>query len=135
MALPRPDVVAAKLAHGEAYGPTGLSASLALGLSTQVPRVDSFVISGRRPEGINGIHFESRPTRRGRTEAHLRPIEVALLETLSAWDAVVELNATDARDRIRALVADGTLDASRLAAAASTEPRKVQAKLRELVAV
>lgn len=135
MSPPKPAVLVAKLVGGVGYGPGGLSAALALGLSTQVPRIEQYAIPTRKPEGISNIDFRSRAARRARLAAKLRPNEVALLEVLHDWDALVEIPRTEARDRIAGLLGNGELDRSRLAMAARSEPRKVQQELRELLAL
>ena len=71
-----PDPVDAAMAvAGRGAGPAGWSATLALGLSTQVPATPTIAVVGRPPKGIDGVRFVSRSNLDRRD---LTPIEVAV---------------------------------------------------------
>lgn len=117
---------------GGGTGPAGWSAALALGLSTQVPRRETIAVPGRAPRNPGPIHVVSRAAGTKRRDERLRPVEVALLEVLRNWDALVE--APDAVDRIGRLVDTGALRVDRLVRASATEPPRVRERLRHLLA-
>ena len=68
-----------------------------------------------------------------RRSERLRPAEVALLEVLRDWPALVELPDSDAADRIAGLVKASTIRVDKLARASATEPPLVRERLRALL--
>lgn len=125
--MTRPSALEVALAVGGAgSGPAGVAAAQLLGLTTQVPATVEVAIPGKVPEPMPGVRFRSRPyTRR---EHRLRPAEVAVLELLrdphaaeATWPQVVE--------RIRELIADGSVRSAVLDISATEEPR-VEARAR-----
>jgi hypothetical protein len=116
-------------------GPSGYSAALALGLSTQVPRNETFAIPMRTPTGLpEGINVVSRSARRGRLDAKLRPQEVAWLEIAEGWHDHVS-DPAEAEALFRASIDSGEVRADRLATASGTEPSSVRATVAELLRV
>jgi Family of unknown function (DUF6088) len=114
-------------------GPSGHSAALALGLSTQVPRVETFALPLRPPTGLpEGIRVVSRSARRGRLDAKLRPKEVAWLEIAGTWRDHLS-DPTDAADRFRAHLDAGEIRPDRIAVAARTEPPAVKQMIADLL--
>ena len=61
-----------------------------------------------------------------------RPGEVALLEVLREWNALVEISDDDALRKIANFIATGALRPEKLARAADTEPSRVRERLRWL---
>jgi len=107
-------------------GPSGYSAALALGLSTQVPRHETFALPIRTPTGLpEGIKVVSRAARRGRLDAKLRPLEVAWLEIADSWRDHVSDPAETERQFLAALNSESVRPGS-IAAAARTEPPAVK---------
>jgi hypothetical protein len=133
MSPPPAQALIATLAGTSGVGPAGLSAAHELRLSTQVPKRQQVAVPERPPADIGHIHFVSRANRRGRVDASLRPIEVALLEALNSWEQVLEVPQEEAWARLTSLVADGKVRASNLAKASDTEPAKVRIRLRNLL--
>lgn len=133
MAPPPTDRLTGKLVGGVGTGPSGLSAAVALGLSTQVPRREMIAVAGRVPRNAGVVHFVSRAASTKRRDERLRPLEVALLEVLRDWDALIEVPTHDAVDRIGRLVGSGALRLDRLARASETEPPRVRDRLRRLL--
>jgi hypothetical protein len=134
MAPPPPDRLAREVAgRPTGTGPAGISAALALGLSTQVPRQDTIAVPTRAPRNPAGVRFVSRAASTKRRAERLSPAEVALLEVLRAWDVLVEIPADEAASRITHLVDSGAIRADRLARAAATEPPIVREGLRDLL--
>ena len=114
-------------------GPSGYSAALALGLSTQVPRTETFAVPARTPTGIpEGIDIVSRTARRGRLEAKLSPREVAWLEIAGAWGDHVG-DPENAKERFLSGVHAGEIRPDRIAAAARTEPPAVRRRFASLL--
>lgn len=107
-------------------GPASYSAALALGLSTQVPRKETFALPIRTPTGLpEGIVAVSRSARRGRLDAKLRPQEVAWLEIAeSRRDHLADF--AQAEDRFIEFIDSGLVRPDRIAAAARTEPPAVK---------
>jgi hypothetical protein len=134
MAPPPVSHLAKALAPSRGSGPAGLSAALLLGLSTQVPRRESIAVLARAPENTEMLRFVSRAAATGRRSASLRPTEVALLEVLRDWDALVESPTDEATRRIAGLMGSGEIRPDRLASASSTEPAPVRRRLRDLLA-
>lgn len=134
MSYPRTELVIAQLAPGPGVGPTGLDASNRLRVSTQVPRKAHIAVPRRAPEPTYNIDFYARPARQARVAADLGSGEVALLETLDQWERTVELPPAEAWERFRELIRSGQLRADHLARGAASEPGKVRARLRALLA-
>lgn len=133
MAPPPPHRLAHEIVGGPGTGPAGWSASLALGLSTQVPRRETIAIPGRAPRNPGAVHFVSRAASTRRRDERLRPAEVALLEVLRDWDKLVEVPAGAATARIADLVESGAVRLDRVARASTTEPAHVRERLRHLL--
>lgn len=134
MAPPPPSRLAREVAGQTAgTGPAGLSAALALGLSTQVPRHETVAVPARAPRSPAGLRLVSRAASTRRRSERLSPAEVALLEVLRAWDVLVETPAEEAASRITDLVDSGVIRTDRLARAAVTEPPLVREGLRDLL--
>jgi len=53
-----------------------------------------------------------------------------VLEVLDSWEVVVEIAASEALERLGAILHDGTVRPERLAEAAATEPARVRERLR-----
>jgi len=75
----------------------------------------------------------SRNASRRRRDEHLRPVEVALLETLRDWEGLVEVPLTEALGRIETLAKEGAVRVDRVVRAAPTEPPRVRERLRKLL--
>lgn len=133
MAPPPSDRFAVEVVGRPGTGPAGWSASLALGLSTQVPRHETVAVPGRAPRSLGTVRFVSRAASTKRRDERLRPAEVALLEVLRDWDGLVEVAVDDAIDRIERLAEAGTIRLDRLVRASSTEPPRVRERLRQLL--
>lgn len=114
-------------------GPAGPSAALALGLTTQVPRLDTIAVPGRTPRHARGVRFVSRSASTRRRDERLRPAEVALLETLRDWERLVESPLPEALGRIQTLVMTGSIRLDRVVRASPTEPPRVRERLRRLL--
>lgn len=114
-------------------GPAGLSAALALGLSTQIPRLETIAVPGRPPSNTRGVRFVSRTASTRRRDERLRPTEVALLEVLRDWENVLEVPLPVAIDRIAHLTTVGSIRLDRLVRASVTEPPRTRERLRRLL--
>jgi hypothetical protein len=114
-------------------GPAGISAALALGLSTQVPRLETIAVPGRAPRAARGIRFVSRSASTRRRDLRLHASEVALLETLRDWEGLVETPLPEALGRIERLATAGSIRVDRLVRASPTEPPVVRERLRRLL--
>ena len=132
MAPPPPDRLAGEIVGGTGTGPSGWSAALALGFSTQVARREAIAVPGRAPRSPGPVHYVSRAASTKRRDERLRPAEVALFEVLRDWNALVEVSTHDAVDRIAHLADNGTVRLDRLARASQTEPPRVRERLRRL---
>ena len=87
MPLPRPDEIALAVA-GPGAGPARLSAAVHLGLTTQVPAVDTIAVAGRTPTAPAAIRFVSRSVERRIRD--LTPTEVAVIEVLREGPDLLE---------------------------------------------
>lgn len=87
--LPRPDEIALAVA-GPGAGPAGLSAAAHLGLTTQVPAVDTIAVAGRTPAAPAAIRFVSRSVERRIRD--LTPTEVAVIEVLREGPDLLEVS-------------------------------------------
>jgi len=134
MAPPPPDRFVAELSPSNGVGPSGLSAALALGLSTQVPRRRTTAIPSRVPRSVGANVLVSRAAATKRRDERLRPEEVALFEVLRDWDHLVEVPEEAALERLGGLLGDGILRSNRLTRASSTEPARVREGLRRVLA-
>lgn len=133
MAPPPTERLIESLAPGPGVGPAGLSAANLLRLSTQIPRRALVAVPERAPSDAGPVAFVSRATRTGRTEAGLNATEVAALEVLDDWNAVLEVTPDEAARRLTDLLRSGSLRAERLAQAAATEPGRTRARLAALL--
>lgn len=133
MAPPPSGRLASEVAQVPGTGPAGWSAALALGLSTQVARLDAIAVPGRAPRGPSSVHFVSRAAATKRRDERLRPSEVALFEVLRDWDRLVEVPVSEAVDRIARLADNGEVRLDRLTRASSSEPPRTRERLRDLL--
>jgi hypothetical protein len=133
MAPPPPDRFVDEVIDEPGSGPAGRSAALALGLSTQVPRYDAVAVVGRAPRNPGNVEFVSRHACSKRRDERLHPPEVALLEVLRGWGAVVDAPTRTAVGRIADLAESGVLRLDRIVRASATEPPRVRERLRRLL--
>lgn len=133
MAPPPSRRLADEVVGGPGTGPAEWCAALALGLSTQVPRRETIAVPGRAPRSPGAVRFVSRAASTKRRDERLRPVEVALLEVLRAWDTLVELPTHDAVERIARVIDTGAVRVDRLVRASATEPPRVRERLRQLL--
>ena len=133
MAPPPPGRLAGEVVGDTGTGPSGRSAALALGLSTQVPRREAIAVPGRPPRSPGPVHYVSRAASTKRRDERLHPAEVALFEVLRDWNSLVEMPTEDAVDRIARLIDSGAIRLDRLARASKTEPPRVRERLRRLL--
>lgn len=133
MAPPPTERLAREVVEESGVGPASLSAALMLGLTTQVPRIETMAVPGRVPRNARGIEFVSRNASSRRRDERLRPAEVALLETLRDWEGLVEVPLPEALERVEALARDGTVRVDRVVRASTTEPPRVRERLRSLL--
>lgn len=133
MAPPRADMLASAIAGETGTGPAGLSAALKLGLSTQVPRVETIAVPRRAPRATTGVRFVSRASSTRRRDEHLNAAEVALLEVLRDWDRTVEASPSLAVERVGRLIDAGAIRLARVVRASSTEPANTRERLRALL--
>ena len=133
MAPPPPGRLAGEVVGDTGTGPSGRSAALALGLSTQVPRREAIAVPGRPPRSPGPVYYVSRAASTKRRDERLHPTEVALFEVLRDWNSLVEMPTEDAVDRITQLIDSGAIRLDRLARASKTEPPRVHERLRRLL--
>jgi hypothetical protein len=127
---PDPVAVAFEVAGERGVGYSGVSASHALGLSTQVPPRPELAVVGPPPSGIKGVTFHSR-SNLGRH--HLRPVEVSLLEVLRAWPYGVEVSESEFAARIQTLAREKAIDLDHVGEVATGEPKTVREHLQALL--
>lgn len=106
---------------------------MALGLSTQVPKVEIVAVPGRAPKNPVGISFVSRGSSGKRRDERLRPTEVALFEVLRDWEGLVEVPLYEAFRRIERLISKGDIRIDRVVRASATEPPRTKERLRRLL--
>ena len=107
--MPRPRPLEVGLAvAGQGAGPAGLAAAAFLGVTTQVPAVETVAVAGRAPAPLRAVRFVSRSIER--RIRSLKPVEVAVIEVLrdgpnsieAAWDEFGEtVRRLAAEQRIR----------------------------------
>lgn len=132
---PAEALVKAVATERRGIGPTGASAANALGLSTQVPRRPAFAVPTRVPESVPArVDMVSRAGCRNRVAANASPAEVALLEVLRNWGALVEVDDAEATEVIKSYLDQGTLRPGALVKVAATEPAPVRNGLAILLA-
>lgn len=130
LAAPRAEALRKSVGDDEAVGATGWQATNLLGLSTQVPAVETLAVTHRVPAGLPALKVASRAARRGRREQRLNGIEVTFLEALEGWDRYVEADAATALARFVELLSRDDVRLERLVAASRTEPPAVRERLR-----
>lgn len=133
MAPPPAERLVNEVVDERGTGPAGISAALTLGLSTQVPRLETIAVPGRAPRDARGIRFVSRNASTRRRDERLRPPEVALLEALRDWEGLVEIPLPEALGRIERLTTAGSIRVDRVVRASATEPPRVRERLRRLL--
>ena len=114
------DDIVRRVTEGCGAGPSAWTASLALGISTQVPATATYAVVGPPPTGIPGAEFRSR---RNLARVGLGYLEIALLEVLRDWPAFVEADWPALVARVGALRDAGTIRPARVAKAAAREHR------------
>lgn len=133
MAPPPPDRLTREVVGNSGVGPAGLSAALALGLTTQVPRFDTIAVPGRIPRNPGSLRLVSRAASTKRHSENLRSAEVALFEVLRDWPGLVELSTSEAVNYIGRLIDADEIRVDRLVRASSSEPPRVRERLRSLL--
>jgi hypothetical protein len=116
-ALPDPAQVAL-VAAGAGAGPAGPSAANSVGMSTQVPKRPHVAVVGRAPKGLHGVRVTARANPH---RVLLTPTEVAVLESLRDFDRYTEIPWLRAKQQLRRLAADGTIDLKMLVRVAAHE--------------
>lgn len=134
MSPPSPATLTEKLVGKHGVGPAGLSATHRLRLSTQVPRKAQIAVPDRPPMSSGSVTFVSRAARKLRKSAALTAEEVALLEALEGWSRIIEVPLSEAWQRLRDIVKNGEVSATRLMEASGTEPALVRVRLSALLA-
>lgn len=131
MAPPDPREVVRALAGKGGIGPAGLSASNLLGLSTQIPRLPVYAVSGAVPD-VDRIRIVRRDGRRGeaRRAARLTESDVAVLEVLDAWESVVEAPPAEAVASLGARLRNDSDGTNRLIRVAEHEPARSRVRMR-----
>ena len=110
---------------------SGLSAALALGLTTHVPAHVELAVDGMRPSPLRGVIFRPRT---GTNRGGLHPDEAALLEVLRDITRLTDLPAAETADKLRLLL-NGAAARKRILRAAIDEPPRVRAMVGALAAV
>ncbi|MCP4960206.1 MAG: hypothetical protein GY925_13175 [Actinomycetia bacterium] len=126
MPLPRAFEVGMAIA-GAGAGPAGMSAAAFLGLTTQVPAVETIAVAGRVPTPPAGIRFVSRSIERRFLD--LWDTEIAVLEVLRDGPTRIESPWTDFAAVLRDLERDGQIR-PRLITEQLTHERHVAARKR-----
>lgn len=103
----------------DGVGPTGWSASQALGLSTQIPAETHIAVPGRAPVPVPGVKYHTRSTR---SRAELAPLDVALLEVLRDFPFRVEADWDALSERALELHAKGSINLKKIASVSEEEP-------------
>ena len=120
----KPDTFAMGLGVLEAFGitsgvgPTGWSASQALGLSTQIPAETHIAVPGRPPVPVAGVKYH---TRSSRSRGALAPLEVALLEVLRDFPYRIEADWEVLTERVLDLHTRGSIDLKKIATVSERE--------------
>jgi Family of unknown function (DUF6088) len=114
----RPPLLDAALATaGRGAGPSGWSATQALGLSTQVPAVPEVAVAGPVPT-LDGVRFHRRNNLARRD---LGALEIALLEAMRDYPVHAEVDMDGVINRVRTLAAEERIRLSAVEAVARTE--------------
>lgn len=109
--------VAVAAAGTDGAGPSGWSASHALGLSTQLPAMPEVAVAGSVP-CFKGVRFHKRNNLARRD---LGFWEIALLEVLRSYPAYAEVSLDELAARVCSLMADGKVRFSQIEIAARSE--------------
>jgi hypothetical protein len=125
--------VAQAIVGRDGVGYAGMSAANALGLTSHVPGTFEIAVPKRSPSPLSNIRFISRAARDDRRRARLNTMEVGLLETLEAWEEVVDAPYEWAVDWLGKLFDNETLSAEKLAKASGTESARTRERLRNLL--
>jgi hypothetical protein len=129
----RPDPIEAALeiAGRKGVGPTGWTASQALGLSTQMPAELELVVAGKPPVAPKGVLFHSRSNLK---RLNLSYHEIALLEVLREWPNRSDVAWSALVDSVRNLERKGLVNSTRLSRHSRREPPRVRALVSKLAA-
>lgn len=130
---PSPDDIVAAVAGTRGVGPAGLTAANELGLTTQMPGTDVYAVPRPAPRDLPSIRFVARPSRTARADAALRPIEVAVLEVLDAWDAITDTTPDQTETRLVDVLNSGAVRLAHLTRGATDEPPAARERLRHLL--
>jgi hypothetical protein len=92
---------------GAGAGPASVSATALLGLTTQVPAVETIAVPGRIPTPPTGVRFVSRSIER--RILGLEPTEVAVLEVLRDGPMAIETPWARLVEAVSLLETDGAI--------------------------
>lgn len=112
MSRPRPLEVGLAVA-GQGAGPAGLAAAAFMGLTSQVPAIETVAVAGRAPTPLRDIRFVSRSVER--RIRSLRPVEVAVIEVLRDGPNSIETAWTAFAETVRELAAEQRIRPSLIA--------------------
>ena len=116
---PKPLSVAyAVLGTDGGVGPTGWTATNALGLSTQVPARPQIAATAPAPTSVPGVKVT---TRFNQARRRLAPMDIALLETLRTYPRFAQGGWSTFVDRVRQLADDQVIHPQLVADVARTE--------------
>ncbi|WP_199731918.1 DUF6088 family protein [Cellulomonas triticagri] len=134
MTRPSNEQIVTRIAGRKGVGPSVLLAANVLGLSTQIPAVETYAVAGPRPRDFATIRLAGRRGRLARRQHGLSAIEVAALEVLDAWTDVIDVPPHQAMSLLSSAITRGVIDARHLAAGAVDEPASARERLRVLLA-
>ncbi len=119
IATPPPEEIALEVSGRLGVGPAGISATRALGLTTQVPVNTELATIFRPPTGIGGVHFVRRSNTR---RLDLNYLEIALLEVLRTWRLTVDGGWDALVSAVRERVSKSDIRLDLVTSAAAREP-------------
>lgn len=115
------DEVVYRLCRGRGVGPAGWSATRALGVSSQLPAHPEYAVVGAPPSGLGDVRFVSR---KNLARIELRPLEIALLESLRSWPTFSEVDWDEFVRRIEELVNEGQIRLAPVLKAGAKDPSR-----------
>jgi hypothetical protein len=127
MTRPGPMELTQLLVGSKGVGWAGLSAANSLGLTTQVPAVETIAVPGPAPRPIEGIKYVTR-SNSARTMLGLS--DVSFLEVLSDWDSVIDVSPWEAAGILASAIRNGDVDAAKIAKVAMGESGPTRDRLR-----
>lgn len=120
---------------GDGVGNAGITAARELELTTQLAGYEVYAVPGPVPHSLPAFTFVSSLGQKARATAHLSPVEVAVLEVLGRWTAVLEVSPNEAVATLVEILSSDAVSSRILTAGTTDETPAARKRLKFVLQV